>query len=102
MNTEACDTTRHVDLRGYSGRARKWQTASWNRVLREATVGSLIMLIPALLLGFFISWQIGIAIIVVTAGAAALSSLFFSFRGHTLGCAAKKGIVLALGWWERV
>ncbi|MEU6165911.1 hypothetical protein [Streptomyces tanashiensis] len=102
MNTEACGTTRHVDLRGYSGRAREWQTASWNRVLREAVIGSLIMLIPTLLLGFFLSWEVGMAIITATAGAAALSSLFFAFRGHTPRCAAKKGVVLALGWWERV
>ncbi|MFE5592071.1 hypothetical protein [Streptomyces sp. NPDC056549] len=102
MNSEGCGTTRHVLLQGYSGRAREWQKASWNRVLREAAVGSLIMLIPALLLGCFLSWEIGVAIITATAGAAGLSSLFFSFRGHAPGCAAKKGIVLALGWWERV
>ncbi|MEU9859491.1 hypothetical protein AB0D99_01360 [Streptomyces sp. NPDC047971] len=102
MSTEACGTTRHVPLEGYSRRARTWQKASWSRVLREATVGSLIMLIPALLLGFFISWKIGIAVIGATAATATLASVFFGLRGHGFGCSLKKGIVLALGWWERV
>ncbi|MFF8375817.1 hypothetical protein ACF07V_06800 [Streptomyces sp. NPDC015661] len=102
MNTEACGSTRHVRLQGYSGRARAWQRASWNRVLREALIGCLIMLIPALLLGFFISWQFGVAIIALTATSAMFSSAFFTLRGHTWGCSAKKGVVLALGWWERV
>jgi hypothetical protein len=60
------------------------------------------MLIPVLLLGFFISWKIGIAIIGGTAATATLASVFFSLKGHRFGCSAKKGIVLALGWWERV
>ncbi|MGW4050399.1 hypothetical protein ACWENA_06170 [Streptomyces sp. NPDC004779] len=102
MSSEACDTTGHVPLEGYSLRSRAWQRASWSRVLREVAVGSLIMLVPALLLGFFISWRAGIAIIGTTATTACLASLFFSFRGHTFGCSAKKGIVLALGWWERL
>ncbi|MFF7779830.1 hypothetical protein ACFZCG_36075 [Streptomyces tanashiensis] len=102
MNTEACGTTRHVDLRGYSGRARTWRKANWKRVLREAVVGSLIMLVPALLLGFFLSWQIGVAIVLATVSSAALFSALFALRGHRFGCAAKKGVVLALGWWERI
>ncbi|MEU0404525.1 hypothetical protein ABZ318_30730 [Streptomyces sp. NPDC006197] len=60
------------------------------------------MLIPTLLLGFFISWQIGVALIALTLSSALLSSVFFTLRGHTWGCSAKKGVVLALGWWERV
>ncbi|MFE5483129.1 hypothetical protein [Streptomyces sp. NPDC056527] len=102
MNTEACGTTGHVRLQGYSGKARRWRRASWNRVLREGSIGILIMLIPAALLGFFISWEIGVAIILLTVTSATLSSIFFTLRGHTWGCSAKKGIVLALGWWERL
>ncbi|MEU2654548.1 hypothetical protein ABZ615_04420 [Streptomyces sp. NPDC007325] len=60
------------------------------------------MLVPALLLGFFISWKVGVVIIGVTATVGGLASLFFSLKGHTFGCAAKKGLVLALGWWERL
>ncbi|MFJ6409458.1 hypothetical protein ACIQK9_28490 [Streptomyces hydrogenans] len=60
------------------------------------------MLIPSLLLGFFISWHIGIAIVLATATAMTLSSIAFSLRGHTVGCSVKKGIVLALGWWEQI
>lgn len=60
------------------------------------------MLVPVLLLGFFISWTIGVAIIGMTAATATLASVFFALRGHRPGCSAKKGIVLALGWWERV
>ncbi|MFJ3817411.1 hypothetical protein [Streptomyces sp. NPDC090056] len=102
MNTDVCGSTRHVPLEGYSGRARTWQKASWSRVLRETAVGCLIMLVPTLLLGFFMSWDIGIALVMATASSAVLSSFVFSLRGHTLGCAVKKGIVLTLGWWERI
>ncbi|MFD9903021.1 hypothetical protein [Streptomyces sp. NPDC059063] len=102
MSIEVCGTTRHVPLEGYSHRARAWRRASWSRVLREAAVGGLLMLASALLLGFFISWWAGIAIVWVTATTAGLASVFFCLRGHTFGCSAKKGIVLALGWWERI
>jgi hypothetical protein len=102
ISNEVCGTTGHISLEGYSHRTRAWRKASWSRVLRETSVGSLIMLIPVLLLGFFISWKIGITIIWVTATTAALASLFFSLKGHTFGCSTKKGIVLALGWWERM
>ncbi|WP_157850781.1 hypothetical protein [Streptomyces exfoliatus] len=60
------------------------------------------MLVPTLLLGFFMSWDIGIALVMATASSAVLSSFVFSLRGRTLGCAVKKGIVLTLGWWERI
>ncbi|GAA3087014.1 hypothetical protein GCM10017562_66540 [Streptomyces roseofulvus] len=60
------------------------------------------MLVPVLLLGFFISWWAGVAILWVTATMASLTSVFFSLRGHTFGCSLKKGLVLTLGWWERV
>ncbi|PVC76136.1 hypothetical protein [Streptomyces sp. CS081A] len=60
------------------------------------------MLIPAVLLGFFISWEIGAVIVLATATTATLSSIVYSLGGHRFGCSAKKGIVLALGWWERV
>ncbi|MFJ9575362.1 hypothetical protein ACIRQF_03090 [Streptomyces sp. NPDC101191] len=60
------------------------------------------MLIPTLLLGFFMSWEIGLAIVMATATSVTLSSISFSLRGHTFGCAVKKGIVRSLGWWERV
>ncbi|MEU9702640.1 hypothetical protein [Streptomyces sp. NPDC047981] len=102
MSTEACGTTRHVPLEGYSRRARTWHRASWKRVLREAAVGSLIMLVPALLLGFFISWKIGAAIVGATAATAVLAAVYFSLRGHRFGCSAKKGLVLALRWWEQI
>lgn len=102
MSSEACGTTSHVPLEGYSGRTRTWRKASWSRVAREAATGSLIMLIPAFLLGFFISWKVGIAVIGVTATVGGLASVLFSLKGHTFGCSAKKGIVLALSWWERL
>lgn len=102
ISNEACGTTGHIPLEGYSRRTRTWRRASWSRVLREAATGSLIMLMPVLLQGFFISWKVGIAIIWATATAAGLASAFFSFRGHTFGCSTKKGIVLALSWWERI
>ncbi|MER7536937.1 hypothetical protein ABTX77_19480 [Streptomyces sp. NPDC097704] len=60
------------------------------------------MLIPAFLLGFFISWKVGIAVIGITAAVGGLASVLFALKGHTFGCSAKKGIVLALGWWERL
>ncbi|MFD0140810.1 MULTISPECIES: hypothetical protein [unclassified Streptomyces] len=102
MTDDACGSTHHIPLQGYSGRARSWQKASWSRVLREVSVGSLIMLIPTFLLGFFMSWEIGTAIVMATATSVALSSIAFSLRGHTFGCAVKKGFVLTLGWWERI
>ncbi|MFB7280463.1 hypothetical protein ACFCZV_25480 [Streptomyces hydrogenans] len=102
MSSEVCGTTGHVPLEGYSRKARAWRRASWSRVLREAGTGSLIMLVPALLLRFLLSWWVGLAIVGSTATTAGLASLFFSLKGHTLGCAAKKGVVLALGWWERL
>ncbi|MFI2738328.1 hypothetical protein [Streptomyces sp. NPDC018711] len=102
MTDDVCGSTRHIPLQGYSGRARSWQKASWSRVLREASVGSLIMLIPTLLLGFFMSWEIGMAIVLATATSVTLSSISFSLRGHTFECAVKKGIILTLGWWERI
>ncbi|MER7516482.1 hypothetical protein [Streptomyces sp. NPDC126499] len=102
MDTEACGTTSHITLHGHSGKARNWHKAGWSRVLREGVVGSLIMLIPALLLGFFLSWWIGVAIIGVTATSAVLSSVFFSLRGHRPACSVKKGLVLVMGWWERL
>ncbi|MFG2332589.1 hypothetical protein ACGFMM_23535 [Streptomyces sp. NPDC048604] len=89
-------------LQGFSDRTGRQQRASWNRVLRDGAVGFLIMLMPALLLGFFLSWEIGVAIIAATAGTATLSSLVYSLKGHAWGCSAKKGIVLALGWWARI
>ncbi|MEW5654107.1 hypothetical protein [Streptomyces cinereoruber] len=102
ISNEACGTTDHIPLEGYSHRTQMWRRASWIRVLREAAVGTLIMLIPALLLGFFISWKVGVAIVWVTATTAGLASVFFSLRGHAFGCSTKKGVVLALGWWERI
>ena len=102
MPWKPCGTTRHIELQGHSAKALKWRKASWVRVLREGITGGLMMLIPTLLLGFFLSWQIGLAVIGTTAGAATLSSVFFALRGHTLACAAKKGFVLTLGWWERI
>ena len=102
MANDACGSTRHIPLQGYSGRARSWRKASWSRVLREVSAGSLIMLIPTLLLGFFMSWEIGMAIVMATATSVTLSSISFSLRGHAFGCAVRKGIVLTMGWWERV
>ncbi|MGW7428147.1 hypothetical protein ACWGIN_01200 [Streptomyces sp. NPDC054861] len=102
MAYDACGSTRHIPLQGYSGRARSWRKASWSRVFREVSAGILIMLIPTLLLGFFMSWEIGIAIVMATATSVTLSSVSFSLRRHAFGCAVKKGIVLTMGWWERV
>lgn len=102
MPWKPCGTTRHIGLESYSEKALKWRRASWGRVLREGITGGLMMLVPALLLGFFLSWRIGLAIIGTTACVATLSSIIFAFRGHTLACAAKKGFVLTLGWWDRI
>ncbi|MFC8507650.1 hypothetical protein ACFU3J_02935 [Streptomyces sp. NPDC057411] len=102
MSSEVCGTTHHVPLEGYSRRAQAWRKATWSRVLRETAVGGLLMLVPVLLLGFFLSWWAGIAVLWATATAAGLASLFFCLKGHSFDCSAKKGIVLALGWWERI
>ncbi|WP_418960319.1 hypothetical protein [Streptomyces tritici] len=102
MNSEVCGTTRHVALGDASEKAGVRQKVTWSRVLRGGGVGLVIMLTPALLLGFFLSWKIGVAIVALTATAATAASLVFSFRGHRPACSAKKGLVLASRWWAQV
>ncbi|MFF8569096.1 hypothetical protein ACF06N_29575 [Streptomyces albidoflavus] len=99
---DTCGTTQHIPLEGHSGNARKWHKASWSRVLREGITGMAVMLIPVVLLGFFISWQSGLAVVLLTALAATVSSVYFLIGGHRFGCSAKKGVVLACAWWERI
>ncbi|MET7510790.1 hypothetical protein [Streptomyces albidoflavus] len=64
--------------------------------------GLTVMFIPVTLLGFFISWRLGLSVALLTVLAATVFAMWFLSAGHRFGCSAKKGIVLACALWERV
>lgn len=102
MDRSDCSTTLHVFLQASSGEEQERLDATWTRVLREGAVGLLIMLGLVALLGFLVSWMIGVAVAGLNVFLLIAAQGFFLFRGHSFACSAKKSFVLVFGWWEYV
>ncbi|MFI5527708.1 hypothetical protein ACIA8O_04035 [Kitasatospora sp. NPDC051853] len=95
---EKCGTRAHVFL----GNGEEEGPAGWPAVLREASIGMLVMAGLAVVLALLVRPGPGIAVVAITVGIVLLVSAGFLAAGHRVSCAAKKGLVAVFRSWEFV